>query len=200
MKKIAITGTIGAGKTTLSGLLKKRRYAVFDADAYGKLALHKEHACYDALVRHFGRRILDGEEEIVPKKLAALLFADEEERLFVNRTIHPFVRDGLQAFFKRHHNEALVFAEIPLLFECGWEREVDEIIVVTCTRRHAIERLINERGYTKKEAQARLCRQVDPARQIAKADYVFHNDGSIMELERQLTAWLQKGGYDGARR
>ncbi len=195
MKKVAITGTIGAGKTTLAILLQRRGYAVFNADAYGRLALQKGHVCYEALRRHFGCQILDEHAEIVPKKLASVIFADEAEREFVNRTIHPFVLEGLRAFFNRHQGDVLVFAEVPLLFESGWEKEVDEVIVVTCTKRHALKRLVEDRGYTKEEAQARFSSQIDGAMQIAKADDVFHNDGSVTALDRQLSSWLQRGGY-----
>ena len=89
----------------------------------------------------------------------------------------------------------LAFAEVPLLFESGWEKEVDEVIVVTCTKRHALQRLMEDRGYTKEEAQARFSSQIDGAMQIAKADDVFHNDGSVTALDRQLSSWLQRGGY-----
>ena len=78
--------------------------------------------------------------------------------------------------------------------EAGKEQEdlFDKVIVVTCERETAIRRLMEDRDFTREEAEARLSHQIDPSVQIAKADVVFHNDGSIKDLDRALGSWLMK--------
>lgn len=191
MKTFAITGTIGSGKSTLSTLLRRRHLAVFDADAYGRMAFEKTNPCYARIVDHFSTAILDETGEIDTRRLADIVFSREEERQALDEIVHPFVKSGVETFLSRHENDLLVFAEIPLLFEVHWEDRFDEVIVVTCERETAIARLMRDRGYTRRQAEARLARQVDPETQIAKADVVFHNDGSIQDLDHALGAWLK---------
>ncbi len=192
MKTFGITGTIGSGKSTLSILLRRRHLPVFNADAYSRTAFQKTAASYAQVVDCFGKSILDQNDEIDRKSLAAVVFADEEKRLALDEIVHPYVKEGLLRFLDHHASDPLVFAEVPLLFEAGWEDLFDEVIVVTCERETAIRRLMEDRDFTREEAQARLAHQIDPSVQIAKADVVFHNDGSIKDLDHQLGTWLMK--------
>lgn len=192
MKTFGITGTIGSGKSTLSILLRRRHLPVFNADVYSRTAFQKTAAPYAAVVDRFGTSILDANGEIDRRALAGVVFADEEKRVALDEIVHPYVKEGLLRFLNHHSADALVFAEVPLLFEAGWEDLFDKVIVVTCERETAIRRLMEDRDFTREEAEARLSHQIDPSVQIAKADVVFHNDGSIKDLDRALGSWLMK--------
>ena len=165
MKSFGITGTIGSGKSTLSILLRRRQLPVFNADAYSRTAFQKTASTYAMVVNQFGTAILDNNGEIDRKALH---------------------------FLGHHSQDALVFAEVPLLFEAGWETLFDEVIVVTCEKETALQRLIEDRGFSRQQALARLDHQIDPGVQIAKADMVFHNDGSIRELEHPMETSQKK--------
>lgn len=197
MKSFGITGTIGSGKSTLSILLRRRQLPVFNADAYSRTAFQKTASTYAMVVNQFGTAILDNNGEIDRKALAAVVFASEEKRLTLNAIVHPYVKEGLIHFLDHHSQDALVFAEVPLLFEAGWETLFDEVIVVTCEKETALQRLIEDRGFSRQQALARLDHQIDPGVQIAKADMVFHNDGSIRDLDHALETWLKKQRKEG---
>lgn len=199
MKKIAITGTVGSGKSTAAILLRRRRLPVFDADHYAGLALQKNNPCFARIVNALGEEILDAQGEIDRKKTAALVFHDEEKRQALNGIVHPFVKDGMDAFFAHHAADSLVFAEIPLLFQEGWQVYFDATCVVTCSDAHAIARMMENRGYTKEEAQARIDSQMPKETQISLADHVLYNDGTIKDLDRECAQWIRelKGGRHG---
>ena len=199
MKKIAITGTVGSGKSTVAILLRRRRLPVFDADHYASLALQKSNPCFARIVDALGEEILDEQGEIDRKKTAALVFHSEEKRKMLNGNVHPFVKDGMDAFFAHHETEALVFAEIPLLFQEGWQVYFDSTCVVTCSDEHAIERMMENRGYTREEAEARIASQMPRETQISLADHVLYNDGTIKDLDRECAKWIRalKGGRHG---
>ncbi|MBP3891060.1 MAG: dephospho-CoA kinase [Solobacterium sp.] len=192
MKRVCITGTIGAGKSTVAYLLRRRNFAVFDADGYSRICLLPTHQAYQALKEQFPASIFDENGEVNRKELAKLVFEEEEKRIALNAIIHPYVKEGMLNYFHKNQEKEIVFAEVPLVFEAGWENEFDCILVVTCEKETAIKRLMDDRHYTKEEAIARLSSQQDPATQIAKADIVLHNDGTIKELDHALAKVLQE--------
>ncbi len=187
-----ITGTIAAGKTSVSILLKRHGFAVFNCDNYAKIALHKGSGCYAALVELLTEDVVSDSGDIDPKKMAAVIFHDEEKRKGVNAIVHPFVREAMHHFFESHAQEQLVFAEVPLLFEAGWEDDFDQICVVTCTKETAVSRMRRDRGYSEAEALARYDSQINIEEQKKKADFVINNDGDLKKLNDDVNAWLRE--------
>jgi dephospho-CoA kinase len=192
MKKIAITGTIGSGKTTVSILLRRRRLPVFDADGYTRICYHRTHPAAERMITEFGEGILDEYGEISRKALADIIFHDEEKRLLLNSIIHPFVLEGLNRFFENHSTEPLVFAEIPLLYEAGWEKYFDICCVITCDDETAVQRLIEDRGMSEEDARARIAAQLDKEEKFRRADDVIYNDGTIKELDHCVALWVRE--------
>lgn len=192
MKKVAITGTIGSGKSTVSILFRRNGVPVFDADGYAKLCLAKSHPAYQKIVERFGNSILNEFAEIDRSKLASVIFNNEENRLALNAIVHPCVKEGLLQFFERYKDVPLVAAEVPLLYEGGWEVLFDEVIVVTCEDSVAIERLIEYRNFTKEDAEKRLASQIDKEEQIQKANTVIYNNGSLKELNTIVEKYIEE--------
>ena len=190
MIKIGITGTIAAGKTTVSILLKRRGLPVFNTDNYARLILHKNNPCYPQIVKEFGEGILAEDGDIDRKKLAAVIFGDEEKRKKLNAISHPFVIEGMKRFFDRHSDQPLVFAEVPLLFEAHLEEYFDFVCVVSCKKETALRRMTEDRSYTPEEAQKRYDAQIDSMNQVEKADYVIYNDGGIKDLDQVINRWI----------
>ena len=186
MKKIGITGTIGAGKTTVSILLRRRRLPVFDCDQYARILYQKTNPCYGEMVRAFSEDILDEFGEIDRKKLAAIVFQDEEKRKLLNSITHPAVTRGMKTYFENHREDPLVFAEVPLLAECGLADWFDEVILVTCSEETAVKRMMEDRGYGKEEALRRLRAHLDQEEKRRYATILIENDGSIRDLDRSL--------------
>ena len=186
MKKIAITGTIGSGKSTVAILLRRKHFPVFDADSYAKSCYRKNHPLYQDLIHTFSKAILDEQEEISKQNLAQIVFSDEKKRKQLNELVHPYVKEGLLNFFKLNKDKKTVFAEVPLLYEVGWENLFDEVLLVTCEDEIALERLQEYRNFTREEALKRLATQIDKMEQIEKANTVIYNNGTIVELNELL--------------
>ena len=191
MKKIAITGTIGSGKSTVAILLRRKHFPVFDADSYAKSCYRKNHPLYQDLIHTFSKEILDEQEEISKQKLAQIVFSDEEKRKELNELVHPYVKDGLLNFFKINKDKKTVFAEVPLLYEVGWENLFDEVLLVACEDEIALERLQEYRNFTREEALKRLAAQIDKMEQIEKANTVINNNGTIVELNELLDKMIK---------
>ena len=190
MKKIGITGTIASGKTTVSILLRRKGYRVFDCDGYSRILYQKTNPCFQKITDTFGPSILDEFGEIDRRKLAAVVFSDEEKRLQLNAITHPAIGEGMDRFFEAHQDESLVFAEVPLLFEAHMESHFDRILVIACEKEKAVTRMMEDRNYTREEAVRRYESQIRPDRQIAQATMVIMNDGTIAELDDKITELL----------
>ena len=186
MKKIGITGTIASGKTTVSILLRRMGYRVFDCDGYSRTLYRKNDPCFEQITDAFGSDILDEFGEIDRGKLAAVIFSDEEKRKKLNSITHPAIVAGMDRFFANHTDETLVFAEVPLLFEAHLESHFDAILVVACAKEKAVARMMEDRDYTREEAEARYESQIHPERQIEQATIVIMNDGTITELYEKV--------------
>lgn len=192
MKKIGITGTIAAGKTTVSILLRRRGMQVFNCDQYSRMTTHAGNPVFSRIIDAFGTGIIGSDGDIDRKILAAIVFNDEEKRRKLNSIVHPYVIDGMRKFFENRKDLPFAFAEVPLLFEAGLENEFDEICVVTCRKETAVKRMMEDRDYTEEEALKRYESQIDPVKQIEAADTVIYNDGSLKDLDQVVNKWLRQ--------
>lgn len=190
MKKIGITGTIASGKTSVSILLRKHGYAVFNSDHYAKMATHAGNPCFTSLVGILGEGVLDETGDIDRNAMADVIFHDEQKRKAINGIVHPYVIEGMRRFFVSHENDPFAFAEVPLLFEAGLENEFDEICVVTCTKETAIARMKEDRDYTDEQAESRYACQISPEEQIARAHTVIYNDSDLQTLNSEINRWI----------
>ena len=188
--KIAITGTIAAGKTTVAILFRRRGIPVFNADQYAKRSLYQGSVCYEKILEVFGDDATSASGDIDPKKLAEIIFQDNNKREQLNAIVHPFVLEGMQKFFITNLQQPIICAEVPLLFETGWNQYFDRTVVVTCSEEITIQRMMEERNYTLEEAKARLSMQIPAEKQIAMADKVIYNEGDLKELDSQINRWL----------
>ena len=190
MKKIGITGTIASGKTSVSILLRRRGMQVFNSDKYGAMATHAGNPCFTKITDAFGTGLIAEDGDIDRRKLASIVFNNEEKRKLLNSIVHPYVREGLEKFIARQEG-GFCFAEVPLLYEAGFEDLFDEICVVTCSKETAVKRMMEDREYTEDEALGRYNSQIDPEIQIARADKVIYNDGTLADLDHEINLWIR---------
>lgn len=192
MTSIGLTGTIGSGKTTVSILLRRRGMHVFDADQYSRICYYPSSSSYQEIIDLLGNDVLDENGSIDRHIIADMIFTDDEKRQKLNDIIHPEVKKGLQNYLEKHSQEKLVFAEIPLLFECGWQDLFDRTALVTCSEETAIARLMKDRNYSQAQADARIASQFDVDTKRLKADDELVNDGTLKELDRQVAQWIRQ--------
>jgi dephospho-CoA kinase len=193
MLTVGLTGGIGSGKSTVSGLLAKRGAVVIDADLIAREVVEPGQPALEALVDRFGPSILTAGGDLDRPALAAVAFLDEAARLDLNRIVHPAVG----ALMAQRLAEAVakgagvVVLDIPLLAEGGRDRyDIAGVVVVDAPPEVALARLVGQRGMSEADALARIRSQASREERLAIADVVIDNQGGLVDLEEEVErAW-----------
>lgn len=194
---IGLTGGIGAGKSTVAGLLKERGATVIDADRVAHEVYAAGTEGFDRVVQRFGPSVIGVDGAIDRKALGAKVFGDAAALAELNAIIHPLVRkevarrllDALSV-----DPDAVVVIEAALMTETGWTGGAGTLWVVVTDPEIAVARLIRDRQMTEQEARVRIAAQATNEARRAHADVVIENDGTFEELERAVDeAWRSIG-------
>ncbi|MFQ5745931.1 MAG: dephospho-CoA kinase [Gemmatimonadota bacterium] len=201
MIRVGVTGTIGAGKSSVGRLFEAWGARRIDADALARQAVRPGSRALDRIRATWGDGVLLPGGELDRAALRRLVFADPEARRRLEAIVHP----AIEALRVRALEEAraagtdLVVAEIPLLYEKGLEGEFDLVIVVDAPVEERRRRVGLSRRLTPDEFDAMDAVQWTGARKRSRADVVIWNDGDEAALERSArAAWerverLRKG-------
>lgn len=177
-KKIAITGVIGSGKTTVSNLFKKKGAFVVNADEITHNLLATDKEIKNKLISLLGPEILDN-QVLNRKKIAKKVFTNFKKLRALEQILHPRIIEEIETLYRS--NKRLFVVDIPLLFKMGHQNFYDIIISITAKKEICQKRFINK-GFTKEDFEARWNKQQSQD----VADFVIENNGSIQELEKKL--------------
>ena len=193
---VGLTGGMGTGKSTVARLLAKNRgVAVIDADQLAHEVLKPGKLGHRDVVRRFGKGILNPDQSVHHKKLATIVFSDDDARRDLEAIVHPRVlRDIKHKMYRMQRNtDKRLFAivlDVPLLFETGSEKLADVVVVVTASPEVTLARL-RERGVSEEDAARRIAAQMDVSAKAALADVVFDNSGDLEQTRRQVSELWQ---------
>lgn len=179
---VGMTGGIASGKTEVLKELARHGIPVISSDVLAHQCLQRGQPIYGRLIRHFGLAILNRQKGIDRETLGQIVFAHASERRFLERIVHPYVIRHLKQFIRRHHG--ILVLDIPLLFEVKLEHLVDFIVVVYCTRKQQIKRLIERNRYSRKEALRRINTQMPLNQKRRRADFILTNTNTLTDLRR----------------
>ena len=189
--RIAITGSIACGKSTLLSALKERGFPVISADAVSRELTARGGEALSAIRGAFGDGVFDG-EDLNRKALGKLVFSDPAQKEKLEAILHPMIRERIRRFFLEHGEDVTVFAEIPLLYECGWEGDCDAVWVTSVPEEIQIERLKERDGFSREDAVSRIRAQMPLTEKERLADAVIYTDGPLAETLRQLDLLLSR--------
>jgi dephospho-CoA kinase len=197
MRVVGLTGGIGAGKSTVSEALAARGAVVIDADRITRELQQPGEPVFEAMVERFGPGIVAADGTLDRQAVADLVFPDPDALADLNKIVHPAVgvriAERLAAETETDH---VVILDVPLLVESGRD-DMAGIIVVDVDPEIAVHRLVEHRGFTERDARARIRRQAGREERLAKADFVIDNEGDLAALEPQIDAcwaWIESTG------
>ena len=192
MKKIAITGGIGSGKSTVSEIIRKMGYVVVSADkVYSELLLNDDFVKEICELMNISPIEKDGRITIDRKALSALVFSDKTQLSRLNDFTHPRIMDEI---FRRSEGvEPLFFAEVPLLFERGYETEFDNVFVVRRQLDLRLSGTAKRDGKTEAEIRKVIDNQFDyEGNKSGYKSIIIENNGTIQELETEVSEAVKR--------
>ncbi len=183
-KLIAITGGMGSGKSLALETLKGAGYFTLSCDQIVK-DLYKTHAVKRVLKSIFPTAV-SGEKRLTvnTKKIADITFFDKQKHSELTMAITPLVLD--EALKKASRKKGLIFVEVPLLFECGYQDKFDGVIVVKRDLNARIESVKKRSNLTEEQILARINAQVDYSALKLSNYIVITNDGDKKQLQKSV--------------
>ena len=190
MISIAITGGIGSGKSYVSGLLQERGIPVYNADDEAKRLMLSDEGIRRDLMALLGEDVYQGGALNKPL-LASYLFSDADNAARINAIVHPRVKADFQRWLSEHQDVEIAGMECAILYEAGFQDEVDCVLMVYAPEALRIERAMKRDGATEKQIRDRIAAQMDDEEKRLRADFVVYTDGSI-PLEEQLSELIKQ--------
>lgn len=190
---IGITGSSGAGKSTVCEILKKEYNAqIIDADKISKQLSKKGTIYLEEIVEKFGKEILLENGELDRKKLAEIIYSSNEKREILNNCTLKHIKEKIKQEVKKlKNNKKIIAIDAPLLFEAKLDEICEFVIAVISDNFEVqIERITKRDGITEEQAMARLKAQKPNDFYTQKSRYAIVNNGKIEEIEKQIMSLL----------
>lgn len=185
MLKIALTGNIGSGKSTVGKLFEGEGFYLFDADRIIRNFYEEKGEVYKKVLEAFGSGILDEEGNINRKKLAQLVFYDDKKLRILEDITHQALYQKLEEDFAKLPPNSIAIVEASLFIEKGTYKNYHVVLLVYASYETCKERAIGQ-GYSIEDFERRWKKQMPPEEKLRYADFIIRNEGTIQDLEKRV--------------
>lgn len=195
MRVIGLTGGIASGKSTVSSILRSLGAIIINADEIARLIVEPGKPAWRDIVSTFGREVLNQDDTINRRLLGNKVFGNRDMLAKLNRITHPRIIESCRRRLKEIAEtipDATVVLEVPLLFEVGMDKMVDEVWVVWTSEEVELERLMERDNLSRDQALQRIRAQMPLAEKTRRADRVIDNTGRLEETRNQITKFFNE--------
>jgi len=194
MPLIGLTGGIATGKSLVTDYLRSKGLFVIDADQLAREVVEPGTPAWQEICDEFGREFLRPDDALDRKKLGRYVFRHPDRRRRLEQIIHPRVFDAarkiIDPLLADNPDRWIVFS-VPLLFESGFDKVTDRIVVVYADESTQLQRLMVRNGMTEREARERIEAQMPIEEKKQRADDVIDNSSSPDATYRRVDRWLE---------
>jgi dephospho-CoA kinase len=186
---VGITGGIGAGKTTVCKIFEELGAKVIYADELAKEIMENDESLKKKIKKIFGEKSYIG-GKLNRKFIADIIFSSDEKRKLLESIVHPAVIKRILSDLKKIVDEGkynFVIVEAALIFESGFDKELDYVLVVDADDEIKIKRIMERDKCSREEVLKRMRAQLDSKIKRELADMVIINDGDIDELRKKVS-------------
>lgn len=180
MKVIGLTGGIGSGKSTVAKIFESLGIPVFNSD-YEAKKLYQNKDVLLKVKTHFGDKVFSN-GEVSFKKLAEVIFNNENELLWINKLIHPLVQTVFEQW-KGLQQGSLVLKESAILIESGGHLACDKVITVEADEQLRIKRVMERDNLSQSQVKERITKQLTDTERRKIADYVIYNNNEPLNTQ-----------------
>lgn len=197
MIRIALTGSIGMGKSTVAQMFARAGVPVFDADAVVRELQGPGGGLVEKIGELFPGCVRCG--TLDRECLAEIVLADPAKLALLEGVVHPAVRGARDDFIAANANASALLFEIPLLFETGGEADFDKVVVVSAPPEIQRARVLERLGMTAEKLAAILTRQMPDEEKRKRADFVVDTGTDLSTTESQVREILACLGVPASR-
>ena len=186
--RVGVTGGIGSGKTFVCALFAKNGFPVLSADEIAKELMQSDTALRLQLSALLGSSTFRADGSLDRGYVAGRIFSAKSLQRKVNRLVHPKVEAEIDRRFAamERSGKAIGIVEAALIYEAGYDKRLDVVIVVDAPESERIKRVVARDRSSSEEVQERIAMQSPSKQKARKADYVIRNAGSLSELESSV--------------
>jgi len=203
MKRIGLTGGFGSGKSTVMDMLRTENVPIVDADEIALPLVAPGSEILDKIRKQIGEGLFDNtmlndDGSLNRQALARHVFQNPSALQELNTLMHPAIEALINRELAKFERAGFAWSviDVPLLFESGWDQQVDATIVVWTPEETCRQRLIKQRGFSPEEVEERLQAQWPLAKKRERADYVIDNSGGLSSTQEQTKALITKLAVD----
>lgn len=184
MKIIGITGSSGAGKSTICDIIEKEyKVRIINADKIARKLSKKSTRYVEEIRQKFGNDIIDEQGELKRKKLAELIYSDSEKRKELNNCTLKYIKEEIQKQIEDEKEVSVVVIDAPLLFESNLNEICHIVIGVISKKELQIERIVARDNIDYEHAEKRINAQATNEEYIEKCDEIIENNNNLTEIE-----------------
>ena len=182
MYLVGLTGGIASGKSTVAKRLVELGAIEVDADLLAREAVAAGSDGLKAIVANWGESILGPDGELDRGAMAKIIFDDPNQREVLESIVHPAVAARSREMILSAGTASIVIYNVPLLVEANVQLPFDIVVTVEAPQSAQIDRMVQHRGMTREEAEARIRAQATPAQRAQRADVILNSNQSIGRL------------------
>ncbi|QPJ63342.1 MAG: dephospho-CoA kinase [Candidatus Nitronauta litoralis] len=186
---VGVTGGMGAGKSTVSGMISRLGGHIIDADQICRRLVEPGKPAWKEIAEALGPEIVLPDQTLDRKRIAQIIFKDAEQKKKLETILHPKVFEQEQVEFREisiKTPSSVVILDAALLIESGNYRKVDKVVVVACPEEQAISRIVAQGRFAEDDARLRIRSQMPLNAKKAVADYILENDSSLEDLGQRV--------------
>lgn len=188
---LGLTGGIATGKSTVSTIFKERQIPVVDADMIAHQVVAVGSTGLKQVITQFGKQLLNADGSLNRTELGRIVFNDSKKMAKLNQIMQPLIKTEIQHQVEQLKlNHDLIILDAPLLFEQGYDKSVDQIMVVSVPAPMQLQRLMERDHIDRSQAMAKIQSQMSLDKKVAKATIVIDNSGTVSETKQQVLQWL----------
>ena len=173
MIKVAITGGIGTGKTTISSMFADKGIPVFNSDEIAKEIMNTNSLLKNEIVTAFGDKAYD-KNKLNKEYLSDVIFNNETLLKKINSIVHPYVAEEFNSWIQEQNSKYIIY-ESAIIFENQAEDFFDKIICVTASEEEVISRIMKRNDFSVDKIKSIINKQLPNDAKIQKSDYVIEN-------------------------
>ena len=192
---VGLTGGIGSGKSTVTGMFKDEGAYIIDFDILARIVVEPGKPAWEKIVNYFGPHVLSSDGSIDRSALGKVIFYEEKSRKALEGFVHPMIlkeRDTLVEEIRDKNPSAVVIIDFPLLFELGMNKDFDKTILVYVPRDVQIKRVMQRDELSMEDVEKRLHAQMPIDEKRNLSDYIINAERAFGDMREQVKKVMYK--------